>query len=348
MGLLFMIDSDKSKESWDKSQQLIVKVADFGLARYYKEDDQILANTICGSPLYMAPETLVNEKYNSRIDLWAYGVVLYEMLFGVYPLSAKNMPQLKLQLKQKKIDFHLDQKFKPECFDLLTRLLEKNHEIRISWDNFFEHKWFMIWNTIVSKNVIVSTTFKRSAIETVPRTCSRSTNTNRTNIPRIYSNEYNRPKIIQQATSIGSLNSSSSSDVLKKESISKKNNLSKMNPLYQRSESRSNSYSPGNSTSPPNSIGSPYNQFRYSRQISGSREIDLLHNEYNSPTNYVLLSSKAQIIDEYMNDAREADNGSQKYIEYSKKVHTESDPIVIPRSKTYAQSAIAYLSGFLG
>jgi len=190
VGLLFMIDSDKNKTpSWDKTQQLIVKVADFGLARKYREDDQNLSNTICGSPLYMAPEILVHNKYNSRIDLWAYGVILYEMLFGVYPLSAKNMPQLKLQLKQKKIDFHLDHKFTPECFDLLTKLLEKNNEIRINWDDFFSHKWFMIWDStfyLPVKNTLslpeLSTSIKSIVvphrktissqnIETVRRTC---------------------------------------------------------------------------------------------------------------------------------------------------------------------------------
>uniref|UniRef100_A0A6C0CAX8 Protein kinase domain-containing protein n=1 Tax=viral metagenome TaxID=1070528 RepID=A0A6C0CAX8_9ZZZZ len=349
MGLLFMIDSDKNKEAWDKSQQLVVKVADFGLARYYKEDDQILANTICGSPLYMAPETLVNEKYNSRIDLWAYGVILYEMLFGVYPLSAKNMPQLKMQLKQKKIDFHLDQKFTPECFDLLTKLLEKNHESRINWDNFFKHQWFTLWNNPMPKSIVV-TQPKRTG--TVPRTCSRSITTSRTNIPRTHSGEYMRQKLIQpQGTSIGSSNSSSSDTLSKRDSCQipkKTNNLSKINPLYQRSDSRSSSYSPGHSVSPPNSVGSPYNQFRYSRQTSSSREIDLLHSEQNSPTNCVLFNSKAQIIDDYMNDAREAADNSQRYIEYSKKIHTESNPIVIPKPKTYAQTAMSYISGFLG
>jgi len=60
-----------------------------------------------------------------------------------------------------------------------------------------------------------------------------------------------------------------------------------------------------------------------------------------------------QIIDEYMNDVRATNTDSSKYIECSKnsfvkRSHIESNPIIIPKPKTYTQSAIAYLSGFLG
>lgn len=145
--LLFEADFDvkyNKQEDWDKSQKLIVKVADFGLARYHDTNDTMI-NTICGSPLYMAPELLIDMKYNSKVDLWAYGIILYEMLFGEFPINGCSLQQLRMHLKQKKIDFHLNKNFTPECFDLLVKLLDKDHETRINWEYFFDHEWFKYW-----------------------------------------------------------------------------------------------------------------------------------------------------------------------------------------------------------
>lgn len=45
-----------------------------------------------GSPIYMAPEILLNESYNSKADVWSLGVTFYEMLYGHCPFEAKNIP----------------------------------------------------------------------------------------------------------------------------------------------------------------------------------------------------------------------------------------------------------------
>lgn len=43
---------------------------------------QGLAETLCGSPLYMAPEILRYHKYDAKADLWSVGTVLFELLSG--------------------------------------------------------------------------------------------------------------------------------------------------------------------------------------------------------------------------------------------------------------------------
>jgi serine/threonine-protein kinase len=72
-----------------------VKVLDFGLARLAQapsEDSPTLvqtqAGTATGTPAYMAPEQLLGEPLDARADLWALGVVLYEMLTGGRPFRA--------------------------------------------------------------------------------------------------------------------------------------------------------------------------------------------------------------------------------------------------------------------
>lgn len=53
-----------------------------------------MAQTMVGSPIYMAPEVLKNEIYNSKADIWSMGVVLYEILYGVCPFEEKTITKL--------------------------------------------------------------------------------------------------------------------------------------------------------------------------------------------------------------------------------------------------------------
>ena len=47
-----------------------------------------------GSPLYMAPEVLLEQVYTSKADIWSLGVVLFEMLFGFCPYESNNISNL--------------------------------------------------------------------------------------------------------------------------------------------------------------------------------------------------------------------------------------------------------------
>ncbi|KAJ2371519.1 Serine/threonine-protein kinase, partial [Coemansia sp. RSA 2607] len=69
-----------------------IKVADFGFARNLPSS--ALAETLCGSPLYMAPEILHYEPYDAKADLWSIGAVIYEMMTGKQPFHASNHVEL--------------------------------------------------------------------------------------------------------------------------------------------------------------------------------------------------------------------------------------------------------------
>lgn len=69
-----------------------MKVADFGFARSLPAAS--LAETLCGSPLYMAPEILRYEKYDAKADLWSIGAVTFEMVVGKPPFRASNHVEL--------------------------------------------------------------------------------------------------------------------------------------------------------------------------------------------------------------------------------------------------------------
>ncbi|KAJ0409487.1 hypothetical protein P43SY_002377 [Pythium insidiosum] len=60
-----------------------LKIADFGFARELQSES--LAESVVGSPLYMAPELLEYKSYDAKADLWSVGIILYEMLANDHP-----------------------------------------------------------------------------------------------------------------------------------------------------------------------------------------------------------------------------------------------------------------------
>lgn len=125
------------------SKEKTLIITDFGFARYFETD--IMLQTICGSPLYMAPEILLKKKYNTMSDLWSVGVIMYEMLCGNVPYESKNLIDLIHKIKKKDIIFPLEitANISHDCNSLLLSLLQKNPEMRCSWEVFFTHSWFL-------------------------------------------------------------------------------------------------------------------------------------------------------------------------------------------------------------
>ena len=71
------------------NQEGLLKIVDFGVAAAQREGDTQLTKTgyVIGSPKYMAPEQILGKKVDERADIYAVGVILYEMLSGVPPYS---------------------------------------------------------------------------------------------------------------------------------------------------------------------------------------------------------------------------------------------------------------------
>lgn len=117
----------------------MLKLADFGFARVLPSTS--LADTLCGSPLYMAPEILRYERYDAKADLWSVGTVLYEMITGRPPFRARNHVELlrKIEAAEDVIKFPRDAIFSLDMKTLVRGLLKRSPVERIGFEQFFAH-----------------------------------------------------------------------------------------------------------------------------------------------------------------------------------------------------------------
>ena len=67
-------------------------IVDFGFAKFVKDKTY----TLCGTPLYLPPEVILNRGHNSSADHWSLGVLIYEMIAGGTPFYRNGMAQMDL------------------------------------------------------------------------------------------------------------------------------------------------------------------------------------------------------------------------------------------------------------
>ncbi|KAI8979406.1 hypothetical protein BDF20DRAFT_503174 [Mycotypha africana] len=70
-----------------------IKIADYGLCKENMGYGNT-TGTFCGTPEFMAPEILREQKYGRAVDWWAYGVLIYEMLLGQSPFRGEDEDEI--------------------------------------------------------------------------------------------------------------------------------------------------------------------------------------------------------------------------------------------------------------
>ncbi|KAI5626777.1 serine/threonine-protein kinase ULK2 [Silurus asotus] len=115
-----------------------IKIADFGFARYLQSN--MMAATLCGSPMYMAPEVIMSQNYDAKADLWSIGTVIYQCLVGKPPFQANSPQDLRMFYeKNKTLVPNIPRETSPSLSDLLLGLLQRNQKDRMDFDTFFSH-----------------------------------------------------------------------------------------------------------------------------------------------------------------------------------------------------------------
>ncbi|XP_048642223.1 serine/threonine-protein kinase ULK2 isoform X4 [Marmota marmota marmota] len=115
-----------------------IKIADFGFARYLHSN--MMAATLCGSPMYMAPEVIMSQHYDAKADLWSIGTVIYQCLVGKPPFQANSPQDLRMFYeKNRSLMPSIPRETSPYLANLLLGLLQRNQKDRMDFEAFFSH-----------------------------------------------------------------------------------------------------------------------------------------------------------------------------------------------------------------
>jgi serine/threonine-protein kinase ULK/ATG1 len=147
-GLIFLhsnkiIHKDLKPKNILITEDNILKISDFGFARYIESEDNI--STICGTPLYMSPELFKNDTiYDYKSDYWSMGIIIYFIMTGTIPFNAKNITELMLKLKNItdiKIPSNIANNYDIELINLTESMLIASVKHRISYNEIIKHNF---------------------------------------------------------------------------------------------------------------------------------------------------------------------------------------------------------------
>ena len=116
------------------------KICDFGLSKILDNNKQYM-KTICGTPLYMAPEIIIDKTYNNKIDLWSLGIIFFEIFFHKYPYKGDTHNELLTNIISSSVTIPKNNiPFK--IINLITILIQNKVEKRIEWFDLFNENYF--------------------------------------------------------------------------------------------------------------------------------------------------------------------------------------------------------------
>jgi len=118
----------------DADGKITLKVVDFGVSKFLAEDQAVLTSTgaAIGSPAYMSPEQAKGDGVDHRTDIWALGIVIFEMIAGRRPFVAESPVALLSQILFAEVprlrDFEPD--VDPVVDAIVSRCLDRQVESR--------------------------------------------------------------------------------------------------------------------------------------------------------------------------------------------------------------------------
>ena len=142
------------------SQDGHCKLADFGLAKMGIDSTNSGGFSCCGTPEYLAPEVLTGPHYGLAIDLWSYGILLFEMLIGWPPFFAENRKALFHKIKHAPLEIPREPSISRDAVVLTSNLLCREPTHRPTTKKTFDFAFFSSINWDALQNLELKPPFR--------------------------------------------------------------------------------------------------------------------------------------------------------------------------------------------
>ncbi|KAL4441400.1 hypothetical protein ABPG74_013695 [Tetrahymena malaccensis] len=184
-----IVHRDLKPENILLDDEFNIKVCDFG---WCTEDIENPRNTFCGTYEYMAPEIVFRQPYDYRIDIWALGVLIYELLHGCAPFKGKTFKEI--QRKIEKGDVQFSDQISDLSKQLICKVLQANPSRRISIEDIMSHAWMHKMRAIEKDEKKLNDQSKSTTNLSKPQSIPN----NALNTPKVEENDQPKAKEMQQ------------------------------------------------------------------------------------------------------------------------------------------------------
>ena len=145
-----IIHRDIKPENVLLTEKLTAKLTDFGWSNYIQEDEK--RTTVCGTPIYLAPEIIKEKGHDEKVDIWCIGVLLFELSTGTVPFPGNDIETLESNILKLKIQWPKD--INIDAKNLISKILKLDPNARISLPEMLNHHFITKYFPNAYENLI--------------------------------------------------------------------------------------------------------------------------------------------------------------------------------------------------
>ena len=153
-----IIHRDIKPENVLLGDKMIAKLTDFGWSNYIQED--VVRNTVCGTPIYLAPEIIKEKGHDEKVDIWCIGVLLFELTTASVPFPGNDLETLKNNILRLKIAWPKD--INSDAKNLIMKILKLDPNERLPLSDMLSHRFITKYFPNAAQSLIKPDNFSKA------------------------------------------------------------------------------------------------------------------------------------------------------------------------------------------